>query len=1095
MRKAYAMAIAMSALAVFLPMARAQIAKSRSGVVARSAEPALVISSGKAVAIQANSVPVRLEDGNSRDEVRALKSTSVYKGDKPMYAVEPTVKEVPFTGTFTNSAEVAEYGIIDSNKDGETWQWKEYNASMLIWSADKVTSDDWLVLPPLNLKSGMNYKFTVTCRNKNSSSTDYTELYEVKAGKEISAESVNLPIEVMGMTELKSNDYIDQSGFFSVPETGKYYVGIHYISPKWLSFMEVVQVSVKVDAGEPAALEDFSVTPGSNGEKTATVRFKTPTLTAAGDPLAELDSVLIKRNDSLVRTIDKPAAGTIIEWTDVLPCAGNYTYKAYCKNKIGKSMESIGAVYVGFDIPSHPENVKAEIAGSLKDSNVKLIWTPVEKDTAGNALPVSAVSYEVRNLKLQGYPVLATLEPGVTTATVNAMIEDLQQNFTNLAVFAVTERGRGLGMPSNKLVVGVPAALPFVESFPGQTMETGEIAIYNITTGNTQWLISNDDTFEGGVICSSDGDNGFVTINGSKDSESMIYTLMIDLAKAKNPEFSINLFNLTNNPKDESAKNVNEVSLMVREPNAENWTTVKTGKICELAPDALAWNRVEASLGEFKGKAVQVGVKVKTQNMGYTAIDALKVADALSYDLKLDGVKAPTSAETGEEFSVSATVSNKGKNAAAADKYSVQLYNTSTSEVIAEKNGVDMNPGAMHEFSFNLLYKPTEAGNHSYILKVVYPEDEKTDDNNAEFEILCKINDRPEPRNLSVQLDGNGTPQLTWSAPDMTSKIYTNQPIVEDFENPEYKAWTSRTEIGDWFLKDIDGLPVGGFENIVLPDIQTNVTTASFFLFDNSADVIKNSDFAGSFDAKSGNCYLASLYQAQNKQVDDWAISPKLPGTKQKISFFAKSYSRNYPEKFSVYHSTGSVNPSDFTLIAGSEVAAVPAEWTQYKFEVPQGSRRFAIRSHSTGAMMLMIDDISFLPLSNTSANLIGYNIYHNDIKVKTVPGTDSTFTDAEATKGDHSYYVTALYDNGEESRASNIVSATVGVNTVGSDDMTVNVVDGRIEINGATDTVTVTNLKGIAIYRGKSEIIRLNAAPGVYVVRTAYRTFKVIVE
>ena len=51
------------------------------------------------------------------------------------------------------------------------------------------------------------------------------------------------------------------------------------------------------------------------------------------------------------------------------------------------------------------------------------------------------------------------------------------------------------------------------------------------------------------------------------------------------------------------------------------------------------------------------------------------------------------------------------------------------------------------------------------------------------------------------------------------------------------------------------------------------------------------------------------MFAYDDSQVDDWAISPALSGNAQTISFYAKSYSKDYPEKIEVLYSTGSLSP------------------------------------------------------------------------------------------------------------------------------------------------------------------------------------------
>lgn len=68
------------------------------------------------------------------------------------------------------------------------------------------------------------------------------------------------------------------------------------------------------------------------------------------------------------------------------------------------------------------------------------------------------------------------------------------------------------------------------------------------------------------------------------------------------------------------------------------------------------------------------------------------------------------------------------------------------------------------------------------------------------------------------------------------------------------------------------------------------------------------------------------------------------------------------------------------------------------------------------------------LPLYN-GKEVLGYNIYRNNIKINTSLLTELKYTDSMAPKGNHSYAVTAVYENGESkySKSSNVEVIEMG--------------------------------------------------------------------
>ncbi len=112
---------------------------------------------------------------------------------------------------------------------------------------------------------------------------------------------------------------------------------------------------------------------------------------------------------------------------------------------------------------------------------------------------------------------------------------------------------------------------------------------------------------------------------------------------------------------------------------------------------------------------------------------------------------------------------------------------------------------------------------------------------------------------------------------------------------------------------------------------------------------------------------------------DDWLISPKLSGEAEIVSFFVHSVDvlGHGAETFEVLYSGNSTDTDDFTLVENGQQEA-PAEWTEVQFEIPEGGRYFAIRCVSMENFALMIDDITYSPISFGNISLLGYNVYRD---------------------------------------------------------------------------------------------------------------------
>ena len=286
--------------------------------------------------------------------------------------------------------------------------------------------------------------------------------------------------------------------------------------------------------------------------------------------------------------------------------------------------------------------------------------------------------------------------------------------------------------------------------------------------------------------------------------------------------------------------------------------------------------------------------------------------------------------------------------------------------------------------------------------------------------------------------------------------------VTDDFES--YDGFT--TSAGEWTFVDGDDAEVGGFQGIDFTVDGVNVIQSkqSFWVHDVTDATVWNQTFA----ANSGSKYLAAMFLYRGGQADDWAISPMLSGNVQTISFYARSYSTEYPEAIEVLYSASGKSTADFVSV--KSIAVVPGEWTEVTAELPAGAKYFAIRSCAADGFMLMIDDVTYETNGGvpTDLSLIGYNIYRDGVKLNAEPVGETRYTDATATDGEHSYVVTVVYDKGE-SAASNIVTLSVlsGISSV-----SVETVDNAPAYNLAGQKVN-DSFKGIVIKNGRKVVVK----------------------
>ena len=129
---------------------------------------------------------------------------------------------------------------------------------------------------------------------------------------------------------------------------------------------------------------------------------------------------------------------------------------------------------------------------------------------------------------------------------------------------------------------------------------------------------------------------------------------------------------------------------------------------------------------------------------------------------------------------------------------------------------------------------------------------------------------------------------------------------------------------------------------------------------------------------------------------------------------------------------------------------------------------------------------------------LLGYNVYRDDKLIAEKLSTTS-FTDNEASIGSHTYYVTAVWKEGE-SNCSGLYQAdiTTGISTASSTvGISVATSKNLITVSGAEGkNIEVVNLAGQTIFRGVAAgATSVSVATGVYLVKVANKAVKVIVK
>ena len=218
--------------------------------------------------------------------------------------------------------------------------------------------------------------------------------------------------------------------------------------------------------------------------------------------------------------------------------------------------------------------------------------------------------------------------------------------------------------------------------------------------------------------------------------------------------------------------------------------------------------------------------------------------------------------------------------------------------------------------------------------------------------------------------------------------VAVNAQITDDFEG--YAAFSVDPTDGFWTFYDGDGGGTYGFQGISFENAY--YTGAAIIL--NTNDV---AEIGENYPAHSGNQFVAMFNAVPESQggdegvtnTNDWMISGELTNANS-LSFWARELTTNYgPETMRVLYSTTTNDPSAFQLIRQESVSA--AEWTEYSYSLPAGTKYVAINCTSNDVFALFIDDVT-ISAESTSIN----ENTSNTVSIYPNPATTVLNVDAE---------------------------------------------------------------------------------------------------
>ncbi len=901
--------------------------------------------------------------------------------------------ELPYFEPFKDKTSMDKYSVINTNNDKSYWTWaKDFEAVRCNWSSSEPL-DDWLITPPLHFKQGKSYKVAYLVRGADGKK--FTERIEVKLGESPSVK--NMTETLLQPTDIKNDTFEEYAHIIKAEKDYNAYIGFHAISKpaQFLLYVDSITVDIIPDGKAPGRVNNLRAIPQADGLEIINIAFTTPTKTADGSPLQSIERIELRRGNDIIKTFHAPSVGQELSFSDSEAAKGKNAYSliAYNEHEAGEKAVVVG--FAGIDIPKSPRPIKITDSQNAITLSWDAVTSGINEGVLGNQL-----GYLIYNITEGGYLGNELDSISHTSYTININTDEGEQTVKHWGVFASNATDQS-EISIASLVVGSPQTLPYEESFKAGAAQTF------VWKNKQEIIISTDE--------SVDGDNGCLTFKGELKNGAL------GMSKITFPDADHPILSFAHSCNEGSQATLKVYAL------CPDGNKVLLKDIDYRATDAQGgWKTEKIDLSSLKPQryiSIQFVYNGQTET-DKVSLDAIAVRNALGHDLAIS-MNVQEDVSKGSLLKVPINVSNIGVETATDYQIKVML-NEQEFKVL---NGMTIEP-----YSTPLSYEveiPISVFEEENVLKlkasVEYRADQATDNNVANAVVQLNQSVATPVENLTGSVTDESI-QLRWEAPSNPTEY-----ITETFE--EYTPWSIQN-VGQWTMYDLNGNNTYQIQNFPFPHAGE---AYSFIVFNPGK---ANINYAG-WTPHSGSQMMVSFCSGpasgstEFPNTNHWLISPELPGVEQTVTFYAaRPTPEEKPETIELLYSTSSREFLSFKKVDEWKIVKTPSQSKDFEsvmFDIPNGSKYFAIRHTTNNGFALMVDDIKYTAAGSAPT---GYNIYCEKKQIGYVEGDTSSFS--IALEGaidqykDKNYAVTALYANGTESTPVQW-SISTGVKKVGN--------------------------------------------------------------
>lgn len=1014
------------------------------------------------------------------------------------------------------------FTIINSNNDERSFEFELDRANgancFSIYLSYNDNANDWLIMPLLSMPEAEHlYSLSFVYGDSQSYYENGDENLDVYIGRKptVSAMTTN----IYSHRNYRADELETISTNFAVPEGGDWYIGFHCSSKGGnaggirLSNFQVQSLK-DLPSSVPADPTSVKLTPGPEGDLFATATVVLPTLDLVGNALPADQDITVTMANGLITSKVTGKPGQTVS----LNCDGDFngftTYTITPSNSFGSGLSRRHIVYIGYDVPLAPSNIKS--ACSADNKSVTVSWTkPGSVGKNGGYV-------DVDNLLYTFYTVdgITFIEEGNTRDTQFTFTPRTRKTQYRYVLGPTAQNEIGESYESNflSIVLGAPYSLPVKEEF-GNNGWSYEPIFFNQRDEYKEGFwnsINTVLTFGTGV--GLDCDNGALVVynTGSVPCKGELVLPKVTTKGSRDAFFTLRYLDWAHTPVFHvyatSYQHENEAIL-----------------VGDVTPEFLArgkWVDYEiplpAELQDCEWVQFFLRCDLTTDQKEYGFIDSYTVGQDVDNDFKLLSLEGPSESYVGDNATYNARVLNSGRNN--MEGTLVMRVKDKDGNVLTRQDYAVSRTPSNKVFEIN--YKTFFQAGYDKLspltveAEIIGVNDEIDVNNIATCEVIISRSMAPAVTDLTATRTDDGSARLSWSTPDLSYGGQDGFEMLEPFVITE--------DLGLWKNIDMDKGWVWGLIN------GTQGVEWPGFDHPQAWTVIDPSQFGAQFDERLGGHGGKQYLMARGVQCTDgdpstyvqaadWLISPEVVGGTD-LDFWYCALSADYVEYVELWYSSTDDKLGD-EIVRKYEESSVGATCGSFKYfrtfsksgedawefvsqKLPDDAKYFALVYRSWDSFGAMIDDIRFTQAKPAAWEVDSYNVFRttdNDWNTYTcvtprVEGTsfvDETVGDKNAT-----YFVHTIVKSGEKtysgprSNGAKIYSSSVG--EIGVNNNAIRGGKGCVIIEGLNgQNIQLVDIDGRIVLQTQltADRVELPAAVGPYLVRTSAKTVKVLVK